>query len=79
MTDTKKRHQSETPPPSRWGRSKSGTVYFYLVHTTKRDEHGRKLYRCKFQPGVVGRHWTLQELEEAGVRWLKRKPNGFAV
>ncbi len=70
-------HPREAPPPSRWGKSKNG-VYFYLVHTTKRDEKGRKLYRCRYQEGVVGRHWTLEELEE-WVHWLKRKPACFAA
>lgn len=66
----------EPPPPSRWGRSPKG-VYFYVVHTTKRDGRGRKLYRCRYVEGVVGRHWTLDELVEAGVRWLKRKPSAL--
>ena len=71
-------HHHESPPPSRWGVSPRG-VYFYLVHTKHRDLEGRKLYRCKYEPGVVGRHWTLQELMAEPVRWLKRKPRGFQV
>ncbi len=74
---TKVTNRREAPPPSRWGRSKNG-IYFYLVHTTKRDDQGRKLYRLKYQPGVVGRHWTFEELDE-WVTWLKRRPNGFKV
>ncbi len=70
-------HPREAPPPSRWGRSGKAGIYFYLVHTTQRSHRGEKLYRCRYQEGVVGRHWTLQELEDAGVHWLKRKPSCF--
>jgi hypothetical protein len=72
------KNRRESPPPSRWGRSKGG-IPFYLVHTTKRDAQGRKLYRLKYAQGILGRHWTFQELEEAGVRWLQRRPKGWAV
>ena len=67
----------EPPPPSRWGRSKSGT-YFYVIHTTTRDPKGRKHYRLLFPGGAKsGFLWTLERLNEAGVRWLKRKPSAF--
>jgi hypothetical protein len=69
-------HPREAPPPSRYGKSKNG-IYFYLVHTTKRDEKGQKLYRCKYAEGVTGRWWTLPELEGAGVRWLQRRPSAL--
>ncbi len=68
----------EAPPPSRWGVSPRG-VYFYLVHTTHRDRDGRKLYRCRYVEGTVGRHWTLQELMDEPVRWLKRRPSCFSA
>ena len=77
MSRTRKRQQRESPPPSRWGRSKTGKVPFYLIHSTKRDHRGRKLYRCDYGRGIKGRYWTLEELEEAGVRWLKRKPKDW--
>lgn len=67
----------ESPPPSRWGRSKNG-IYFYLIHTNKRDSKGRKLYRCRYDRKVVGKLWTLAELEFHGVRWLKRRPSSFS-
>lgn len=69
----------ESPPPSRWGKSKAG-VYFEIVGGHKRDDHGRKLYRLRYlsSPGwieVVGaQQWTLAELIESGVRFLKHRP-----
>jgi len=71
-------HPREAPPPSRWGKSKNG-VYFYLVHTNKRCQpSGEKLYRCRYGHGTVGCYWTLKDLEDAGVRWLKRRPSSFS-
>ena len=70
-------HPREARPPSRWGRSKCG-IYFYLIHTDKRDSQGRKLYRCRYGKGTVGRHFTFKEFEENGVRWLKRRPSSFS-
>ncbi len=69
-------HPREAPPPSRWGKSKNGT-YFYLVHTKDRTDKGEKLYRCRYATRVTGRHWTLAELNDNGVRWLKRRPSSF--
>jgi len=67
----------ESPPPSRWGRSKNG-IYFYLVHTTKRNHRGEKLYRAKFSHRLTSpTFWTLADLTAAGVRWLKNKPKGW--
>jgi len=63
-------------PPSRWGRSRSGT-YFYVIHSGKRDYRRCKLYRLKFLKVTSSKLWTFEELEEARVRWLKNKPKGF--
>lgn len=71
-----KRNRREPPPPSKWGRSKNGT-YFYVVHTTKRDYNGRKLYRMFYlaDPQIKGNQlWTLEDLEKSECRWLKNKP-----
>lgn len=71
-------HPREAPPSSRWGRSKKGT-YFYVIYTTKRNAQGRKLYRLLYPGGTASNlFWTLEELNEAGVRWLKRKPSGVS-
>lgn len=70
-------HPREEPPPSRWGRSHTG-VYFYLVHTKERNSYGKRLYRCRYVEGVTGGWWTLDALNEGGVRWLKRKPSCFS-
>jgi hypothetical protein len=71
------RNRRESPPPSRWGRSKRGT-YFYVIHTVKRDHKGRKLYRLRYlypPPEITSpKLWTLDELEETDMRWLKNKP-----
>jgi hypothetical protein len=69
-------HPRETPPPSRYGKSKTGT-YFYLIHTTHRDHMGRKLYRLRFDHGGAGTTWTMEQLEEAGIRWLKNRPSAL--
>lgn len=67
-------NRREPPPPSRWGRSSTGTP-FRVSLCSRRDHLGRKLYRLVFAEGVKGsRHWTLADLQAAGVRWLKRRP-----
>jgi len=66
----------EAPPPSVWGKSVTG-IYFRVVLQKQRDRHGRKLYRLYFlDAGVKGNYlWTLAELEDAHVHWLKRRPS----
>jgi hypothetical protein len=67
----------EAPPPGDYIRSASGTVA-KVVYTRDRDHRGRKLYRLRFSEGVISpQRWTLDELLEQGVRWLKRKPKEF--
>jgi hypothetical protein len=67
----------ESPPPSRWGKTKGG-VYFYVVHVTERNHRGEKLYRLKFPEGITSsKRWTLTMLNEEGVRWLKNQPSCF--
>lgn len=73
-----KRAPRETPPPSKWGRSSSGT-YFEITNMqgTARDLRGRKLYLLRYlKDDVTGNQlWSLDDLNEAGVRWLKHKPS----
>lgn len=71
------RHKTYQEPtlPSRWGKSRSGTSHFYVIHTSERDHQGRCLYRLRYLAWDVrgGRLWTAEELL-ASVRWLKNKP-----
>lgn len=67
----------ESPPPSRWGKTKSG-IYFYLVHTGERTLRGERIYRLKFPEGVTSTApWTLRRLNAHSIRWLKHKPACF--
>lgn len=65
----------EAPPPSIWGKTRSGS-YFRVVKLSKRNARGEKLYRLWWiEHKVKGtKEWTLAELVECGVRWLKRRP-----
>jgi len=65
----------EAPPPSKWGRTASGSP-FRVVLLSKRDPRGRKLYRLLWlEHNVKGtKEWTLDELLDSKVRWLKRRP-----
>ncbi len=62
-------------PPTRYGKSRSG-CYFYVVYCTERDARDRRLFRLRFLAHDVTskKQWTLDELDEADVRWLKNKP-----
>ncbi len=70
----------EAPPPSRWGRSKTGTAFTWRK-VGFRDSRGRKLYRLGYfmAPGSPplwssGMLWTLDGLTNAGVEWLDASP-----
>ena len=70
----------EAPPPSRWGRNKSGSARFVVRKVGFRDIKGRKLYRLGFltsqgRPPLFSQElWTLERLQAAGVIWLDRSP-----
>jgi hypothetical protein len=70
------RAKREAPPPTKWGKSSGGT-YFEIVYTRKRNLEGKKLYRLLYlYSGVKGNTtWTLDELNEQKVRWLKNRPS----
>lgn len=72
--------QREAPPPSRWGRSKTGTLFTWRK-IGYRDNKGRKLYRLGYYMALgrpplysSGHLWTLEELARAGVEWLPEAP-----
>ena len=74
---TTKQKTRRATPPAEWVRSPSGTVA-QVTRVTKRDAHGRRLYRLRYEEGVRGsKTWTVEELVAAAGRWLKRKPRGW--
>lgn len=76
MTKRKRKQRGETLP-ARWTRSKTGT-FAEVTRVVKRHADGRRLYRLRFGCGVRGNQlWTLAELIDAGVRWLKRRPRDW--
>lgn len=72
----KQRAPSESPPESQWGKSVGGT-YFEIQKMTKRDMDGKKLYRLLYLVHEVlgNQEWTLDELLESGITFLKNKPS----
>jgi hypothetical protein len=76
------RAPSESAPPGRWLRSRTGRPC-YIVYCAKRDPWGHKLYRLRFSYHghllTSSFQWTLTQLQEAGVRFLKRRPQDFAL
>ncbi len=70
----------EAPPPSKWGLSKSGSTRFVLRKVGYRNKHGAKLYRLGYfmgdgRPPLFSQQlWTLKQLVDSGVRWLKESP-----
>jgi len=74
-----KRAPREAPPPSRFGRSKSGSP-FVLRRLSYRNATGAKLYRLGYLispelPPLYGNQtWTLAQLEAAGVIWIDYNP-----
>lgn len=63
----------ESPPPTKWIRSHSGTPARIAKTTKKRDDAW--LYRLHFSDGIRGNAlWTLNELKAQRVRFLKNKP-----
>ena len=74
---SKPKSRRESPPPSKWVKSKSGTVA-QVTTVTKRDHRGRRLYRLRYAEGVRGSQtWTIEELAGWVSRWLKNKPRGW--
>lgn len=69
----------EAPPPSKWGKSKNGSSKFVVRKLRHRNYRGQKLYRLGYanhgsKPLFGSQIWTLEELEAAGVVWLKASP-----
>lgn len=70
----------EAPPPSKWGRSRTGTALFVVRKVGYRNHRGQKLYRLGYKvsdergPLFSQQLWTLDELTKSGVVWLKESP-----
>lgn len=70
----------EAPPPSRWGKSRTGTAKFVVRKVGFRNKHGAKLYRLGYlmaegRPPLFSQQlWTLAQLNASGVVWLKEPP-----
>ena len=69
------RARAESPPPSKWIRSRGGT-YARVILQRQRNDAGKKLYRLRYLSYDIKspKLWTLADLNDAGVRWLKNKP-----
>lgn len=69
----------EAPPPSRWGRGRSGAL-FTVRKVGFRNKEGKKLYRLGFfetpdgKPLFSSHLWTLDKLNEQQVTWLQVCP-----
>lgn len=74
----------EAPPPSKWGRGRSG-VTFTTRKVGFRNRHGKKLYRLGFfvqesgRPTFSSHLWTLEELNAQKVEWLPECPVGVEI
>jgi hypothetical protein len=66
----------ERRPKTRWIRSKSGTPA-RVVRTSKRSSEGLWLYRLDYGCVSGSARWTLPELEDLELRWLKNRPKDW--
>ena len=65
----------EAPPPGKFGRTRSGSPFRPILQR-ERSPRGEKLYRLfwlDYEVKGTGT-FTMEQLSEAGVRWLKRAP-----
>lgn len=72
------KNKRESPPPGWYGRSKTGT-YFRICRTIGRHPTtGEKYYRLKYyDPDPIKGNglFTLQQLKDSGVRFLRNRPS----
>ena len=74
----KKRKQSESPPVSRWLRSKNGTP-FLITRTRHFNDADEWLYRCDY--GDVKGHtlFSLSNLEAEECSYLSGQPDDWVM
>lgn len=70
------RKQREAPPPSKWIRTRGGR-HCEVVKTSKVAPSGVWYYRLWYGDVLGHQLWTLQDLNDSGVRWLKNRPRNL--